>query len=104
MGERRVAYSEVYPKPTVSIIKEGVINVNLGSSVANSALIVHKIDYKFDESEHKIYLVGFQAINKRIRNNFEVKLNGFSKNELENYSYYWEDPDGTTTLLEKTAQ
>lgn len=104
MGEKGVTYSEVYPKPTVSIKDNGVINVNIGSSTSNSALIVHKINCKIDKKENKIHLSGHQAINKPIKDNFEIKLKGVSKNELENYSFCWEDPDGTITMLEKTVQ
>jgi hypothetical protein len=100
IGKREVYYNEMSKQPTVTI-KENMIIVHTDNSLKNSALLIYRIDYSIDSSKKIIGLKGFQAVNKDYKTSFEISLKGFTKAQLDNYDYFWIDPDNKETKLEK---
>ena len=101
IGKRRVEYSEMTKQPTIQILKYNLIVVNTDNSFKNSALLIYKIDYTVDTVKKIISLYGFQALNKPYKNRFEIHIEGLDKIHLENYDYFWIDPDNKMTKIEK---
>ena len=101
IGKRGVTYDEMTKQPTIQILKDNFIVVNTDNSFKNSALLIYKIDYSIDTAKKVISLSGFQALNKKYNNRFEIKIKGLSKNQLDNYDYFWIDPDNKLTKMEK---
>lgn len=101
IGKRSVEYSEMAKQPSIQILKDNLIAVNTDNSFKNSALSIYKIDYSVDTVKRAINLCGFQALNKKYCNRFEIQIKGFDKIKLENYDYFWIDPDNKMTQIEK---
>jgi hypothetical protein len=101
IGKRGVEYTEMAKKPTVQILQDNLIAVNTDNSFKNSALLIYKIDYSVDTNKKVINLNGFQALNKKYKDRFEIKIKGLNKIQLDNYDYFWIDPDNKMTKIEK---
>jgi len=43
--------------------------------------------------------MGYQAANKKFRDRFKCNIKNASKMDLENYEFYWIDPNQKRTLL-----
>jgi hypothetical protein len=92
VGKRAVFYSEMSRVPVI-VTYDNAIAVQTGNSKQNSALLIYKITLKTDTIHRKIELKGYQALNKKYQDNFRIKVKGFSKADLNNYEFYWIDPD-----------
>lgn len=101
IGKRGVSYNEMTKQPTIQILKDNLIAVNTDNSFKNSALLIYRIDYSVDTNKKVIKLTGFQALNKKYKDRFEIKIKGLTKVQLENYDYFWIDPDNKMTKIEK---
>ena len=101
IGKRGVEYSEMTQEPTIEILTDNLIAVNTENSTKNSALLIYKIDVSVDTVKKVINLSGFQALNKTYKNRFELPIKGLNKIQLENFEYFWIDPDKTRTKIEK---
>jgi len=101
IGKRGVEYAEMTKQPTIQILNDNLIAVNTENSFKNSALLIYKIDYSVDTVKKVINLQGFQALNKKYKNRFEIKVKGINKVQLDNYDYFWIDPDNKMTKIEK---
>ena len=78
--------------PTLEL-NDNMIIVHIGNSLKNSALLIYKIEYTIDTTMKVVGLRGFQAVNKEYKNSFELQINGFSKEQLDRYDYFWIDPN-----------
>ncbi len=100
IGAQKMKYSEMTNPPTIKIINDSLITVNTENSNTNSALSLYKIEYSIDTVKKVIYFTGFQAINKKFKNRFKIKINNLDKIQLESYQYFWIDPNKTVTKIE----
>mgnify|MGYP000884894167 CR=1 FL=1 len=100
VGKQGVEYAEMSKQPTIQILNNNIIVINTENSIKNSALSIYKVDYSIDTIKKEIYLYGFQAINKKNQNRFEVKINKLSHKQLQSYEYFWVDPDKKKTKIE----
>lgn len=98
IGKRKVYYSEMSEKPSIETHDNSIV-VTVGYSQVNSALVIYKIQHSFDEESKQINLKGYQALGKEPKTRFELKINGISKTELDEFEYYWVDSSKTKTLI-----
>jgi|WetSurMetagenome_2_1015567.scaffolds.fasta_scaffold209547_1 hypothetical protein len=92
VGKRGVFYNEMSKVPEIKTYNYG-FEVHTGNSNQNSALLIYKITVQIDTLRKKIELKGYQAINKKYQYSFRIKVYGISKADLDNYEFYWIDPD-----------
>jgi hypothetical protein len=90
--KRGVYYNEMSKVPEILTYDYG-FEVKTGNSNQNSSLLIYRIKIQIDTSHKKIGLTGYQAANKKYRNSFKINVKGFSKADLDNYEFYWIDPD-----------
>ena len=100
IGSRGVSFKEMSKKPTIEIFNQEIV-IRSDNSQQNSALLIYKIEYTLDTIKKVIEIKGFQAANKKYQNAFELKINGIPKNQLDNYKYFWVDPDGIKNEIEE---
>lgn len=100
IGKKGVSFKEMGKQPSIEVSDNKIV-VNTNNSLQNSALLIYKIDLSIDTIKRVIELRGFQAINKDYKSKFELKVNGLSKMQLDNYEYFWIDPDGSRNKIEK---
>jgi len=99
IGKKGVFFKEMSKRPSIEI-NDNKITLNTGNSIQNSSLLIYKIDLSIDTSRKAIELRGFQAIGKDFKKRFELKIHGISKKQLDNYKYFWIDPDKKKTEIE----
>jgi hypothetical protein len=92
VGKRGVFYYEMSKVPEILTYDYG-FEVKTGNSNQNSSLLIYKITIHIDTRRKKIELKGYQALNKKYQDGFNIKVKGFSKADLDNYEFYWIDPD-----------
>jgi len=92
IGKKGVFYNEMSRVPEIITYDYGFV-VLTGNSNQNSSLLIYKIKMQIDTNHKKIELTGFQAINKKYRDRFEIRVKDLSKADLSNYEFYWIDPD-----------
>jgi hypothetical protein len=92
VGKKGVYYNEMSNVPEITTYDYG-FEVHTRNSNRNSALLIYKITIQIDTLRKRIELKGSQALNKKYQDSFKIKVNGFSKANLDNYEFYWIDPD-----------
>lgn len=99
VAEKKGVFLDEMPmKPTIETFDNRIV-VNTENSIKNSALLIYRIDIRLDTINKIISLNGFQTVGKEYRNKFELKINGQTKEKLDNYKYYWIDPDNKRTEI-----
>ena len=83
-------------------INADTLTVKTGNSGYNSALLVYKINIKVDNRQKAIYLSAEQALKRKSKSIFTIKLKSYKVTDPKSYTYYWCDPDQKTTKLEIT--
>lgn len=99
IGKKGVFFKEMSKRPSIEI-NDNKITLNTGNSIQNSSLLIYKIDLFLDTTRMAFELRGFQAIGKDYKTRYELKINGISKKQLDNYKYFWIDPDKNKTEIE----
>lgn len=100
IGKNRVFYDEMGLKPIVKIY-ENKIELLTENSKINSALSIYEIDFTIDTLAKKVFIVGYQSVNKTSQNKFEISDMRFQKSEISRYSFYWIDPNKNQSEIEK---
>lgn len=99
IGKEGVYYNEMSIVPKLHLGNQLVI-VETANSVKNSALQVYKLDFAMDTTRKLITIKGYQSVTKTQINRFEFQAAGKSKLELQQFDYYWIDPNSDRTKLE----
>jgi hypothetical protein len=63
--------------------------------------MIYKVKSSIDTISMEIELKAYQAVNKPYKEIFLINYTGFSKEDLNRFSFYWIDPDNTRTKLIK---
>lgn len=92
VGKRGVFFKEMQTPPSIET-HNGILVINTSNSVQNSALLIYRIDYTIDTVKKVVNIKGYQAINKEYKTRFELKVPGYSQEQLNHYTYFWIDPD-----------
>jgi hypothetical protein len=98
IGKRGVFYNEMSKVPEITTYDYG-FEVQTGNSNQNSALLIYKITIQIDTVRKKIEMKGYQAVNKKYQDSFKIKVKGISRAGLDNYEFYWTDPDQKDNIL-----
>jgi hypothetical protein len=98
IGKKGVNYKEMWKKPTIEVLDNKIV-VKTSNSLENSALLIYKIEKTIDKDKKTIELKGYQAIGKKYRDNFEIKIKHTSRLELLKYEFFWVDPDNKKTKI-----
>jgi len=99
-GKNRVFYEEMSSKPLIKIYQNKIELVTENSKI-NSALSIYKINYSIDTLAKKVFITGFQSINKKSQNAFQILVEGFTKTEISNYKFFWVDSNKNQTEIDK---
>jgi hypothetical protein len=92
IGRKGVYYNEMSKIPEIITYDNG-FEILTGNSIQNSALLIYKIRSQVDYAQKKIGLLDYQAANKKYRDRFKCKIKNISKKELDNYDFYWINPN-----------
>ena len=98
-GRRGVFYKEMSKVPEI-VTYDYAFVVQTGNSNQNSALLIYKITVKIDTLRKRIELKGYQAVNKKYQDTFKINVKGYKKANLDNYEFYWIDPDHKDNRLD----
>jgi hypothetical protein len=92
IGKQGVYYNEMRKIPEITIFDNKIV-INTDNSDKASALLIYKIKTNIDTADKEIEISALQAAGKKYRNKFDIKIKGFSRQQLIGYKYYWIDPD-----------
>jgi hypothetical protein len=101
--KKGVFFKEMRKSPSIEI-NDNKITIITENSIENSALLIYKIELSLDTAKKTINLTGFQGIGKENKTRFELRIKGLSKKKLDNYDYYWIDPDKSKNKIEKIVK
>ena len=98
IGQREVRYSEMPSEPKINWVN-GELIVRTENSKENSALLMYKIQATVDPANKVILLKGFEAVGKKFRNEFRLKIKNVNSEKVSDYKIYRVDPDNKRTEL-----
>jgi hypothetical protein len=98
IGKKGVFYKEIGKTPEIETFDDRFV-VQTQNSNQNSALLIYKIKKTVDKQRKQILLTAYQALGKQYRDQFEIKMPGYSKSELDSFEFFWIDPDKVRNTL-----